>query len=84
MTRASNLRRAILDILERAQPYALPESQLAIELNGAVRPPAGRAELDEEILFLQTRGYVATVPDPLDDNLVKWCITETGRAMLRQ
>jgi hypothetical protein len=81
--RSHNLRRAILDILERAQPYTLPESQLTVELNGAIRPPAGRAELDEEILFLQTRAYIATVPDPLDDNLVKWTITEAGKTMLR-
>jgi hypothetical protein len=82
--RATNIRRAVLDILERAQPYALSEPQLAVELNGSVRPPAGRAEFDEEILFLQTRGYIATVPDPLDDHLVKWAITEAGRTMLRQ
>jgi hypothetical protein len=82
--RTVNLRKAILDILERAQPYALPETQLTVELNGTVRPPTGKAELDEEILFLQTRGYIATVPDPLDDNLVKWAITEAGMTMLRQ
>lgn len=82
--RATNTRRAILDILERAQPYALPEKQLIVELNGAIRPPAGQAEVDEELLFLQRRGYIATVPDLLDDRLVKWAITETGMAMLRQ
>jgi len=82
--RVTNIRRAILDILERAQPYALPEAQLTVELNGAVRPPAGKAELDEELLFLQRRGYIATVPDPLDDNFVKWAITEAGMTMLRK
>jgi len=82
--RATNIRRAILDILERAQPFALPEPQLTTELNGIVRPRAGAAEMDEELLFLQTRGYIATVPDPLDDNLVKWAITEAGKTMLRQ
>jgi hypothetical protein len=82
--RSTTLRRALLDILERAQPYALPENQLIVELNGVVRPPSSRAEFDEELLFLQTRGYVATVPDPLDDHLVKWAITEAGMAMLRQ
>ena len=55
-----------------------------MELNGTVRPPAGKAELDEEMLFLQTRRYITTIPDPLDDNLVKWAITEAGRTMLRQ
>jgi len=82
--RAANLRKAILDILERAQPYALPEAQLSVELNGTVRPPAGSAELDEELLYLQRRGYIATVPDPIDERLVKWAITEAGMAMLRQ
>ena len=82
--RATNIRRTILDILERAQPYALSESQLAVELNGAVRPPAPRSEFDEEILYLQTRRYITTIPDPLDDNLVKWAITEAGSTMLRQ
>jgi len=82
--RSTNIRRAILDILERAQPYALPESQLAVELNGALRPPAGKAEIDDAILFLQVRGYITTVPDSLDESLVKWAITESGMTMLRQ
>jgi hypothetical protein len=82
--RATNIRGTILDILERAQPYALPESQLVVELNGALRPAVGSAEFDEQVLFLQTRRYITTVPDPLDDLLVKWAITEAGLAMLRQ
>jgi hypothetical protein len=82
--RSNTIRRAILGILERAQPYALPEEQLSVELNGMVRPPAGKAETDEEILFLQVRSYITTVPDSLDENLVKWAITEAGRATLRQ
>jgi hypothetical protein len=81
--RSTNVRQAILNILEHCQPFALPESQLVVELNGAVRPPVGRAEFDDEILFLQTRGYITTVPDLLDDRLVKWTITEAGMAMLR-
>ncbi len=82
--RSTNLRLRVLEILEHCLPFALPESQLVIELNAAIRPPAGRAELDEEILFLQTRGFITTVPDPLDDNLVKWAVTEAGMAMLRK
>jgi len=82
--RSTTIRRAILEILERAQPYALPEEQLIVELNGTVRPPAGKGEIDGEILFLQVRGYITTVPDSLDEDLVKWAITESGRATLRQ
>jgi hypothetical protein len=55
-----------------------------IELNGVIRPPASEAKFDEELLVLQTRGYITTVPDPLDDRLVKWAITEAGMTMLRQ
>jgi hypothetical protein len=82
--RSTTIRRALLEILERAQPYALPEQQLIVELNGSIRPPAGKAEFDEEILFLQVRGYITTVPDSLDENLVKWAVTEAGRTTLRQ
>ena len=82
--RSTNIRKALLDILEHAQPYALPEAQLLIELNGIVRPPAARAEFDDELLFLQIRGYIATVPDLLNDDLVKWAITEAGMTMLRR
>jgi hypothetical protein len=82
--RRTNIRRAVLDILECASPLAEPEEQLLLELNGRMRPPAGMAECDEEILFLQSRGFIARVPDALDDSLVKWCITEAGKAMLRQ
>jgi hypothetical protein len=82
--RSTTIRRAILEILERAQPYALPEQQLIVELNGSIRPPAGKAEFDEEILFLQVRGYIATVPDSLDESLIKWAVTEAGRTTLRQ
>jgi hypothetical protein len=82
--RATNIRRTILDVLERAQPYALPESQLIVELNGAMRPAVSTAEFDDQLLFLQIRRYVTTVPDPLDDQLIKWAITEAGLTMLRQ
>lgn len=84
MTRNLTLRKAILEILERAQPFALPEEQLKIELNGAVRPPAGDAEFDEQIAYLQGQRFIATVADPLDEQNVKWTITEPGKATLRQ
>jgi hypothetical protein len=84
MTRALSIRKNILLILERAEPYALPEMQLKLELDGTVRPPAAQAEFDEAITFLATRQHAATVPDPLDPDNVKWTITETGKAMLRQ
>jgi hypothetical protein len=82
--RTINIRRAVLEILEGAEPLALPECQMIMELNGRIRPPVGKAEFDDEIGFLQRRGFVTTVPDLLDEELVKWAITEAGKTMLRQ
>ena len=91
--RSTNIRKAILTILERAQPYALPEAQLITEINGRIRPRLATIErldgtphspeLDDEILALQQRRAIATVPDPLDENLIKWAITEAGMTLLR-
>jgi len=84
MTRCIDVRRAILEILERAEPYALPERQLKIEINSALRPPVGDAEFDDALCFISRRGLAATVPDPLDEQNVKWTISEPGKALLRQ
>lgn len=84
MMRFSNITRAILSTLENAEPYALPEEQLLVEINGVLRPPVGQAEFDEAMTFLGTNRHIATVPSGLDRNLVKWTITETGKAVRRQ
>ena len=84
MTRPLTIRKATLEILERADPYALPEDQLLIELNTALRPPVGKAEFYDALLFLNTRKHIITIPDNIDDTLVKWAISETGKTLLRQ
>jgi hypothetical protein len=84
MTRLLSLRKNILMILERCEPYALPERQLKLELDGSIRPPAALAEFEDALSFLNIRKHILTVPDPLDEQNVKWTITETGKAMLRQ
>ena len=84
MTRTLSIRKNILQILERAEPYALPENQLRLELDGSIRPTAATAEFDEAMLFINTRGFAKTVPDSLDEENVKWTITESGKALLRQ
>jgi len=84
MTRELNIRKNILIILERCEPYALPERQLKIELDGSIRPPSALAEFDEAMTFLNTRKHIATVPDSLDEENVKWTITESGMSLLRQ
>jgi hypothetical protein len=84
VTRSLTIRRAVLEVLALANPYALPESQLNLELNGLVRPPAGKAEFDEALLFLNSRQAIRTVPDDLDPDAVKWTIAEVGQALLRK
>jgi hypothetical protein len=80
--RQQNIRRAVLDKLERAEPYALPEESLQVEVNAQLRPPLGQAEFDDAMLWLQSRGFVKPLPDDLDDTLVKWLITEAGKTLL--
>ncbi len=84
MSRERTLRRAALDLLERAEPYALPERQLQIELNGRVRPPAGQAEFEDMVTYLATRKFIALLQDSLDPERSQWLITETGKALLRK
>lgn len=82
--RETDLRRSILEALELASPFALPEESLRTSVNSRVRPPAGEEEFGEALLALSTRKAIATVPDSLDENLVKYTITEVGKAMLAQ
>jgi len=84
MTRPLNIRKNILLILERCEPYAMPERQLKLELDGSIRPPSAVAEFEDAMLFLNIRKHIATVPDPLDEQNVKWTLTETGKTLLRQ
>jgi len=84
MTRTLNIRTNLLLILERCEPYAMPERQLKLELDGSIRPPSGFAEFEDAITFLNTRKHIVTIPDPLDDNNVKCTITETGKTLIRQ
>ena len=80
--RQQNIRRAILNKLADAEPYALPEDTLQAVVNAAVRPPMGQAEFDDALTFLQSQRFVRTLPDDLDPDLVKFLITESGKTLL--
>lgn len=84
MSRQQIIRRAILEKLERAEPYALPETSLRVETSAQLRPPLADAEFDDAMLWLQSRRYIASLPDELDEELVKWLITEAGKTLLRK
>ncbi|GEM_PF-3715463 len=78
------IRRTILDVLEVAFPYATPETTLRVQLDTRLRPPVGDAEFEQAMTFLNTKAHVKTVADPIDEQNVKWTITETGKVLLRQ
>jgi len=82
--RQKNIRRTILDKLERAEPYALPEPSLQVETNAQLRPPMAQAEFDDALLYLQSHGFIANMPDDFDQDLNKWLITEAGKTLLRK
>jgi len=82
--RNQTIRRTILEKLERAEPYALPEATLQGEVNANLRPPLAQAEFDDALLWLQGNRFVATLADDLDPDLVKWLITESGKTLLRK
>jgi hypothetical protein len=84
MTRRTILARAILDRLNLARPYALPEPQLATEVNGVVRPPA-KAEEFAAVLAVLAGGeaaHIVRLRDQFDPAARKWTITEAGEAAL--
>jgi regulator of protease activity HflC (stomatin/prohibitin superfamily) len=80
--RQQTIRRTILEKLELAEPYALPEDALQTGVNASVRPPLGQAEFDDALTFLQSQRFVRTLPDDLDPDLVKFLITESGKTLL--
>jgi hypothetical protein len=86
-TAAATIRRTILDFLERAEPYALPEATLKAEVRAATRPPATEADFDDALLFLGSRGYIRHLTDDMDPDDAdsgKWFITESGKTLLRK
>jgi hypothetical protein len=84
MTRTTTLARAILDRLLICKPYALPEEQLATEVNGVVRPPAKAAEFKAALKSLNVADAprIVLLRDDFDPEARKWIITEAGEAAL--
>lgn len=82
--RDSEARRATLEALDLASPYALPEESLRVAVNTRLRPPAGEEEFGGILQRLSEKKAIATVEDSIDEGLVKWTLTEVGKTMLAQ
>lgn len=84
MSRQQQIRRTILEHLEHAEPYALPEKTLRDGITLVIRPPVARAEFDDAMNYLGPRGYIRPMEDELDPSVTKWLITEAGKTLLRK
>lgn len=82
--RHAETRRATLEALDLASPYALPEDSLRVAVNSRMRPPCGEEEFGEILQRLSEKRAIAIVEDSLDEQLIKWTLTEVGRSLLAQ
>lgn len=80
--RQADVRRHILETLEMAGGYALPEPALRSQVTAMTRPPVGEAEWDEAMGWLQRERAIASVPNELDPEMPQWALAERGRVML--
>ena len=82
---AASLRTAVLRVLDRARPYALPASSLLDEVNQRVRPPVRAGELADTLGWLADQEMAGSRPDalaPEDAEARKWFIKEAGQNAL--
>lgn len=79
MNREKKLILAVLELLDQAWPYAVPEGQLRTELEKQVRPPASLDEFTAVLQGLAERGLVRRQADLVDPKATTWIITETGK-----
>lgn len=82
MSRIANINRAILQILDACEDYALPEDQLRTEVRGRIRPPCEDEEFTEAMEALRERRAITHIGDDLDPTLRKFLITESGKTLL--
>lgn len=70
-----------LFILERAKPYALPESALRVEVNAHLRPPLVEKEYRALLEDLERDQFIGRKEDKHDDE-PRWFVREAGEVAL--
>jgi hypothetical protein len=80
--RKNDIARAILQTLQHAHGYAVPEPSLRPQVNGLIRPPADDAEWTAATDMLAARESIVAIPAEIDPDLKQWAITERGRVLL--
>lgn len=81
---AASLRREILIVLERAEPYALPAETLRTEVTSRVRPEPNDEAWEDAIGWLESKKFIEKMADHFDETKSKWLITEAGKTLLRK
>lgn len=81
--RRTHLLRTILETLDFARGFAVPEEALRPQVDGLVRPPSSDPEWASAIEQLSSpvHGAIVRIPAELDPELVQWAITERGRVL---
>lgn len=76
--------RTILEQLNHALGYAVPEVALRPQVDGLLRPSSTDEEWEAWTAELagSQRNAIKKVPSDFDEDLVQWTITERGRVLL--
>lgn len=80
--RTKQLRRAVLQALAPAHPYALAEDVLRGFVNDLLAPPLTAAEWSALLAWMDGGGFARRVAGALDPDAPEWVITELGRSLL--
>lgn len=79
----NKLARLILEHLDKAAPYSLPEEGLFSELRQMVRPVATQGQWTDAIYLLLQKDFIGFQRDRLSDEK-KYFIKEAGHNVLRE
>lgn len=84
MNRQLTIRQLILETIARTGGYALPEPPLRTQVDALVRPGITDEEWELARNYLDQQGCIRNIPNPLDEEMKQWAITERGRVLLSQ
>ena len=80
--RVKQVRRAALEALKRAYPYALPEVTLLGFVDDLVRPPLSAEERAATLAWLERDKLAVRVAGALDPDAPEWVISQLGITLL--
>jgi hypothetical protein len=80
--RLKQIRRAALEALKPAHPYALPQATMFSFIDDLVRPPLKDFEQTELLHWLNTNKLAVRTSGALDPDAPEWVITTLGKSLL--